>query len=276
MQRKANKVQYSTILIQSSRCRLTPLFFPIVGGYITSYLKNLRTSTKPEKELLKQYYGDIRTNKKFPFDIRQYSQNYQFSQLFSALNLGYSAEADIIFSSQSYVPRSSSFSLNSYLFGNAFNLLEVSNPTFSSKPNFSQPISHGYRPQVDARIENLEYLIEKFSGPRSYLKTTDAEDMADDLVDTVQSFAGQMAQKVASLSRSKRATKQQTKIKQTVKFSCVFFLHYSPNFSSFRLRFPLQPFFCIFPSFFHHFSLHFATAHFKFRQENFFMSHLIL
>lgn len=37
------------------------------------------------------------------------------------------------------------------------------------------------------------------------MQTTDAEDIADDLVDQVQSFAGKMAQKVASMGRSKRA-----------------------------------------------------------------------
>lgn len=97
-----------------------------VISYITSYLRNLRTSTDPKKEILKQYYGNIKSKNKYNFDVKQYSQNHEFSQLLSAMNLGYSAEANVFFSSQSFVPRFATLSLNSYLFGNSLNLIEVS------------------------------------------------------------------------------------------------------------------------------------------------------
>lgn len=59
-------------------------------------------------------------------------------------------------------------------------------------------------------------MIEKYAGPRSYMQTTEGEDIADDLVDQVQSFAGQMAQKVAGMGRSKRAINKEPTIKQAV------------------------------------------------------------
>ncbi len=97
-----------------------------VGGYIVSYLRNLKTSSDPQKEKLKYYYGNIQTKNKYPIDFRQYSQNYHMSYLYSALNFGFSVDGNVIFSPQTYVPRSAAMSLNSHLFGNSFNLFEVS------------------------------------------------------------------------------------------------------------------------------------------------------
>ena len=90
-----------------------------------SYIRNLRDSNKPKKQLQKQYLGNIKAKNRFPRDFRQYSRNYEFSHTCPRTNLAFSGESDVIFSRQSYVPRSASLNLDVSLFGNTLNLFEV-------------------------------------------------------------------------------------------------------------------------------------------------------
>lgn len=90
-----------------------------------SYLRNLRLSKDPKKEILKQYYENIDKIDLRSSNFLQDSYNYEFSHLLSAMKLGYVCEGDVLFSSQSYLPRSTSLSLNTQLFGKSVNLFEV-------------------------------------------------------------------------------------------------------------------------------------------------------
>lgn len=99
--------------------------FFTVGSYITSYIRNLRDTENPKKQTQKQYLSNIKPKTRFPYDFRQYSRNYEFSHSCPRANLAFSGEGDVIFSRQSYVPRSTSLNLDVSLFGNTLNLFEV-------------------------------------------------------------------------------------------------------------------------------------------------------
>lgn len=90
-----------------------------------SYLRNLRASTNPSKEHIKAVYGEVRTNKRFPVDLRKFSQNFEFSYLLGGLNTGSTVESNIIYSQRSFLPRASTLNLTTVLFGRLTNVFEV-------------------------------------------------------------------------------------------------------------------------------------------------------
>lgn len=58
--------------------------------------------------------------------------------------------------------------------------------------------------QLNARFENVEYALEKMLGPRSYLRSNKAEDIADDLSEMAKNLGQQMASKASLFGRGKR------------------------------------------------------------------------
>lgn len=71
--------------------------------------------------------------------------------------------------------------------------------------------------QFGGRFENIEYLLNNIIGPRSYLRTTKAEQIADDLSASVRSFINQMTEKtpaeMPTESRSKRSISKKAREK---------------------------------------------------------------
>lgn len=114
-----------------------------VGGFIVTTLRNIRASANPDKELAKQQLGTIVLPRRFPFDFRKYSFNGEFSYAFDSFGIANSVESNVIYSQDSFLPRSTSLNLTTELFGHSFNFLEIS-----------------------TRQENLDKLLESYFGPR--------------------------------------------------------------------------------------------------------------
>jgi hypothetical protein len=57
-------------------------------------------------------------------DFRKYSKNYEQSLFFEEYNFGMSGETNVIFGTESYIPRSFSFNGTVNLFGGSINALE--------------------------------------------------------------------------------------------------------------------------------------------------------
>ncbi|KAJ9587838.1 hypothetical protein L9F63_018710 [Diploptera punctata] len=119
-----------------------------VGSFIASYLRNLRATANPSKEHQKAVYGQIRSVKKFPIDLRKFSNNFEYSYLLGGMNVGTTAESNLIYSQKSFLPRVSTLNLTSEVFGHSINFLEL-----------------------ELRQENLDLLAEKLFGPKSYFNT---------------------------------------------------------------------------------------------------------
>lgn len=92
---------------------------------MTSHLRNLRSSYNPDKEHVREILYNVKPRKKFPFDVRAFSQNHEFSYNFNSLGSSAEIESNVIFSQKSYVPRSMNLNLTVEVFGHAFNLFEV-------------------------------------------------------------------------------------------------------------------------------------------------------
>ncbi|XP_025837556.1 apolipophorins isoform X3 [Agrilus planipennis] len=152
-----------------------------VGGFITSHLRNLKATTNPDKELAKQQLSNIVPPNRFPFDIRKYSFNSEFSYAIDTLGLANSIESNVIYSQSSFLPRSLDLNLTADLFGHTFNFLEVS-----------------------TRQENLDKVLEHYYGPSGVFRTTEPEELFAKGKDTAKNLYDTFNERYAKLQRSRR------------------------------------------------------------------------
>ncbi|XP_063370071.1 apolipophorins isoform X1 [Cydia amplana] len=129
-----------------------------VGRYITTSLRHIRASANPDKRHAREHYGQIRTPNRFNVDDRKYSFYREASYNIDALGVGGNVEQSVIYSQNSFLPRSASLNLTTEVFGHNFNLLEIG-----------------------GRQGNLDRVVEHFLGPRSFLRTEDPQSLYDDL-----------------------------------------------------------------------------------------------
>lgn len=142
-----------------------------VGSFINTHLDSVRASTDPKREATRAHFRNLRINKKFPFDPRRYSFNRELSYAIDSMGLGSAVDASVIYSQQSFLPRSVRLNVTGNLFGSVFNMLEVS-----------------------ARQENLESLIEHYFGPRGVFNRMSKQELYDAIT-----------QEISTISRQRRA-----------------------------------------------------------------------
>lgn len=119
-----------------------------VGGFIASHVRNLKASANPDKQLARQFLN-FNVPKKFPIDFRKWSYNGEVSYAVDTLGIGASTEANIIYSQESFLPRSTSLNVTAEVFGHTFNFLEI-----------------------HTRQENLDRLVEHYFGPKGVLRSS--------------------------------------------------------------------------------------------------------
>lgn len=127
-----------------------------VGSFINTHLNSIKASTDPKREATRGHFRNLRTSKKYPFDPRRYSFNREVSYAIDSLGLGSSVDSSVIYSQQSFLPRSVRLNMTGNVFGSAFNMLEVS-----------------------ARQENLESLLEHYFGPRGVISKMSKQELYD-------------------------------------------------------------------------------------------------
>ncbi|XP_014488121.1 PREDICTED: apolipophorins [Dinoponera quadriceps] len=155
-----------------------------VGSFIQSHLRNLRASTDPTKADAKHHVGKIKPRTKFPEDFRKYSFNNELSYHMGGLGVGSAVESNVIYSQNSYVPRSVNLNLTAELFGRSFNFLEM-----------------------NTRMENLDRMIEHYFGPKGHLTQGDVDDMVEKGVHDAVNIGEYIEEKMKKL-RGKREVKQ--------------------------------------------------------------------
>lgn len=113
-----------------------------VGSFIWTHLTNLQETSSPSKQAIRQMLQSDFLRNKFNTDARKFSRNLEASTFSKELNVGGTVESNVIFSTQSYLPRSATLNLTLDLFGQSVNLVELG-----------------------ARVEGFEPLVESFFGP---------------------------------------------------------------------------------------------------------------
>ncbi|XP_050302966.1 apolipophorins [Anthonomus grandis grandis] len=152
-----------------------------VGGFIASHIHALRASANPDKSLAKQFLGfSVRRN--FPIDPRKYSFNGEFSYSIDTLGYGAAAESNVIYSQNSWLPRSSNLNLTAEIFGHRFNTLEI-----------------------EIRQENLDRLVEHYFGPKGVLRHSMLSSTLKEGKNKFGNLAQYVEQKLkATLNRNRR------------------------------------------------------------------------
>ncbi|KAJ8984123.1 hypothetical protein NQ317_017333 [Molorchus minor] len=151
-----------------------------VGGFIVSHIRNIKASANPDKDLAKHYLG-FSVPKRFPIDFRKWSYNAEFSYAVDTLGIAASTETNIIYSQDSFLPRSSSLNLTAELFGHTFNFLEI-----------------------QTRQENLDRLVEHYFGPKGLLKTSSLNDLFRSGSETAQKAWSHLEEKLQQTLRARR------------------------------------------------------------------------
>lgn len=90
-----------------------------------THLTNLQETASPWKQSLRELVESDFLKNKFKTDARKFSRNYEGSLFFDKMNAGVTAESNVIFSPQSYLPRSANINLTVDVFGESVNLFEV-------------------------------------------------------------------------------------------------------------------------------------------------------
>lgn len=156
-----------------------------VGSFIQTHLRNLRASTDPSKLNAKNQFGLIKPRVKFPEDFRKYSFNNELSYKIDSLGLGSTVDSNVIYSQNSFVPRSANLNMTVELFGKNFNFLEL-----------------------NTRVENLDRLLEHYLGPKGKIWENDLEEDLKSRANEVNKLRKYARERFEKVVRGKREVRQ--------------------------------------------------------------------
>nr|XP_013118557.1 unnamed protein product [Stomoxys calcitrans] len=139
-----------------------------VGSYVYSHLKNLAKSSSPTRIETQGLLQADDLPDKFKMDIRKFSRNYDFSVFFDEYNVGTTTDVNVIFGTDSYLPRMATWNFTTELFGQSINFFELSART----EGFDQAISGLFGAQGPF---NSEFFSEKLA----FLTNSNAEGGVD-------------------------------------------------------------------------------------------------
>ena len=104
-----------------------------------SHMANLKQNKTPGKQQVRRLINKLQLDRSFKVDFRKYSRNFANTHFCSINNAGWEVDANVIYSTKSFLPRSASMNLTLDLFGHSVNLFEVTfqlkNVKFQQKLN---------------------------------------------------------------------------------------------------------------------------------------------
>ena len=96
-----------------------------VGSFVWTHLTNLMETAAPLKQEIRSIVDSETLKKDFNMDKRKFSRNIEWSAFSQTINTGAQLESNLIWSSQSYIPRSAMVNLTIDMFGQSVNLIEM-------------------------------------------------------------------------------------------------------------------------------------------------------
>ena len=132
-----------------------------VGSFVWSHLTNLAKTSSPQKVELQALLADNKLTDKFKMDFRKFSRNYEYSLFFDEYNFGVSGESNVIFGSESFLPRSLFFNGTINLFGNSLNPFEF-NIRMQGLDKYMESIFGLNGPlNFDRMVDNFGFIYDK-------------------------------------------------------------------------------------------------------------------
>ena len=120
-----------------------------MGSFVWTHLTNLQESQSlsQHKQTLKTLVGRDFLQNKWRTDVRKFSRYFESSYYAKDLNVGATTDGQIVFSQDSYIPRSGMLNLTANVFGENLHLLEIG-----------------------SRVEGFEGIVEDLFGPDGYFR----------------------------------------------------------------------------------------------------------
>ncbi|XP_064556915.1 uncharacterized protein Apoltp [Drosophila montana] len=150
-----------------------------VGSFVWSHLTNLAKSNSPVRIEAQGLLLNDELADKFKMDIRKFSRNYEHSLFFDEYNFGTTTDANLIFGTDSYLPRIASVNFTADLFGQSVNFFEFS----ARAEGFEELVANAFGPKGPF---NGELLRKKLSFFNRWLGNESAEE--DDTLENLLSL----------------------------------------------------------------------------------------
>lgn len=150
-----------------------------VGSFVWSHLTNLAKSNSPVRIEAQGLLLNDDLSERFKMDIRKYSRNYEHSLFFDEYNFGTTADANVIFGTDSYLPRIASLNFTADLFGQSVNFFEFT----ARAEGLEEMVSNAFGPKGPL---NGELLRKKLSFLNRWLGSESAEE--DDTLENLLSL----------------------------------------------------------------------------------------
>ena len=131
-----------------------------MASFVWTHLTNLQETSSPWKQSIRKLVSSDFLRNKFKTDVRKFSRNYEGSFFSDALNAGAAIESNIIFTPQSYLPRSANLNLTLDMFGETVNILDIG-----------------------VRAKGIEQIMENLFGPGGYFPDGTVSKMLKNLKD---------------------------------------------------------------------------------------------
>ncbi|XP_037094876.1 LOW QUALITY PROTEIN: uncharacterized protein LOC119114923 [Pollicipes pollicipes] len=96
-----------------------------VSSFVWSHLTSMQETNDPAKQYMKLLLYNVDLEKKFKTDVRKFSRYFEKTMFSTSMNAGATVDGNVIFTPESYMPKSGMFNFTVDLFGQAINLLEV-------------------------------------------------------------------------------------------------------------------------------------------------------
>ncbi|XP_041972420.1 uncharacterized protein LOC121728328 [Aricia agestis] len=153
-----------------------------VATFVWSHLNNLGQSSLPSRvEIQGLLSGNTMPQLEDSPDFRMFSRNYEESVFFDQYNAGGNYEANVIFSPDSYIPRSVSLNLTIDMFGESINLFEMKGRGEGFETYFEGWFGTNGTLNKNKIAEKITDRISKFRFARSANETEDIRAKIDDL-----------------------------------------------------------------------------------------------
>lgn len=136
-----------------------------VGSFVWSHINNLAQSSSPVRIETQGLLLGSDLGSKYKLDIRKFSRNFEQSIFFDEYNFGANAEANLIFGTDSYLPRTASLNFTFDLFGESINFLEM-----------------------NTRVQGFEKFLESHFGPKGPLNSKKFTKKFYDFLWNIRSF----------------------------------------------------------------------------------------
>ncbi|KAK8762358.1 hypothetical protein V5799_026376 [Amblyomma americanum] len=142
----------SSPVIEAIRDTLRGESIKQVGSFVYSHIRNLAREQSAYQREYRAIANDPAMKKRFELDFRKFSRNVHYRMFFDPLDTGFELDGDLVYTPDSYYPRSARVSTSFDIFGKKVDLFEAG-----------------------ARAEHLDKIIEKWApGNNNAIRSTRA------------------------------------------------------------------------------------------------------